>query len=255
MDILIKNFMKDVKWQLKWAVILISLSALVYIFHYFIFRDAHHILIYLIGDIAFVFIQVLMVTLVIHELLTMRDKKAMMEKMNMVVGTFFIEMGRALLDQLNDFDKNFDEVKDNFIDIGTWSKKEFPSKLEMTKKIHYEIDMEKGDLEHLKEFLLEKREFMLRLLENPNLLEHDSFSELLWAVTHLAEELSFRKDLKKCTDTDLNHLRGDLKRAYVNLVYEWIEYMAHLKNKYPYLFSLAVRMNPFNPEASVEVKE
>jgi hypothetical protein len=31
--------------------------------------------------------------------------------------------------------------------------------------------------------------------------------------------------------------------------------MGHLKNKYPYLFSLAVRTNPFNPEASIEVKE
>ncbi|HOI77429.1 MAG TPA: hypothetical protein PLI06_07460 [Methanofastidiosum sp.] len=115
--------MSNVKWQLKWAVILILLSALIYIFHYFIFRDVHHIFLYLIGDIAFVFIEVLMVTLVIHELLTMRDKKAIMEKMNMVVGTFFIEMGSTLLDRLNDFDKNFDDVKENFIDIDTWSKK------------------------------------------------------------------------------------------------------------------------------------
>jgi len=118
-----KIFMSNVKWQLKWAVILILLSALIYIFHYFIFRDVHHIFLYLIGDIAFVFIEVLMVTLVIHELLTMRDKKAIMEKMNMVVGTFFIEMGSTLLDRLNDFDKNFDDVKENFIDIDTWSKK------------------------------------------------------------------------------------------------------------------------------------
>ncbi|MCC7573695.1 MAG: hypothetical protein KO464_10005 [Candidatus Methanofastidiosum sp.] len=246
--------MRNVKWQLKWAVILIFLSALVYIFHYFIFRDVHHIFIYLIGDIAFVFIEVLMVTLVIHELLTMRDKKEMLEKMNMVVGAFFSEMGSTLLDRLNDFDKNFDDIKENFIDIGTWSKKEFPEKLEIAKSTKYEIDMGKGDLEKLKNFLLEKREFMLRLLENPNLLEHDSFTELLWAVTHLSEELSLRKDLKKCTNNDLNHLESDLKRAYILLIYEWIGYMSHLKNKYPYLFSLAVRMNPFDPEASIEIK-
>jgi len=29
--------------------------------------------------------------------------------------------------------------------------------------------------------------------------------------------------------------------------------MEHLKNEYPYLFSLAIRTNPFDPEASVEV--
>lgn len=247
--------MKGLKWQIKWAIILIVLSALVYTLHYFIFRDVHHIFLYLIGDIAFVFIEVLMVTLVIHELLTMREKKDLIEKMNMVVGTFFVEMGRTLLDRLNDFDKNFDEIKDYFIDIGTWDKKDFPEKLEMAKRINYEIDIHKGDLEKLKRFLIEKREFMLRLLENPNLLEHDSFTELLWAVTHLAEELSLRKDLNKCTESDLSHLQGDMKRAYVILVYEWLEYMEHLKTKYPYLFSLAVRMNPYNPNASVEIKE
>jgi hypothetical protein len=30
--------------------------------------------------------------------------------------------------------------------------------------------------------------------------------------------------------------------------------MEHLKNDYPYLFSLAVRTNPFNPNATVEVE-
>jgi len=30
--------------------------------------------------------------------------------------------------------------------------------------------------------------------------------------------------------------------------------MEHLKQEYPYLFSLSVRTNPFNKEASVEFK-
>ena len=175
--------------------------------------------------------------------------------MNMVVGSFFSEMGRELLDIFNDFDKNFDEVKDNFIDIGNWSKNDFEGKLETSKKIYYEVDLKKGDVDKLKNFLLEKREFLLRLLENPNLLEHDSFTNLLWAITHLTEELAFRKDLKNCCKTDSSHLESDLKRAYVLLIYEWVEYMGHLKNRYPYLFSLAVRTNPFDPKASVEIKE
>ena len=247
--------MKEIKWQIKWAMALILTSALVYVFHFIIFRDVHHIFLYLIGDIAFVFVQVLMVTLFLEELLNKREKKTIIEKMNMVVGSFFSEMGRELLDLFNDFDKNFDEVKENFIDIGNWSKNDFTEKLEMSKKIYYEIDFSKGDIEKLRDFLIEKREFMLRLLENPNLLEHDTFSDLLWGISHLTEELSFRKDLKNCCRADVSHLESDLKRAYVILIYEWLEYMGHLKNKYPYLFSLEVRMNPFNPDASAEIKE
>jgi hypothetical protein len=31
---------------------------------------------------------------------------------------------------------------------------------------------------------------------------------------------------------------------------EWLAYMKHLKHAYPYLFSLAMRTNPFEAEAS-----
>jgi len=45
-----------------------------------------------------------------------------------------------------------------------------------------------------------------------------------------------------------------MKRAYHLLILEWLDYMKHLKTNYPYLFSLAVRTNPFDTNASVEVK-
>jgi hypothetical protein len=45
-------------------------------------------------------------------------------------------------------------------------------------------------------------------------------------------------------------LAGDIKGAYVSFVTEWLEYMRHLKSDCPYLFSLALRTNPFDPKAS-----
>jgi len=61
------------------------------------FRDSHHIILYLIGDIAFLPIQVLLVTLIIDRLLSAREKQAMLKKMNMVIGAFFSEVGSQLL--------------------------------------------------------------------------------------------------------------------------------------------------------------
>jgi hypothetical protein len=104
-------------------------------------------------------------------------------------------------------------------------------------------------------FLLEKRDFLLRLLENPNLLEHESFTDLLWAVFHLTEELAHRPKCRELHPRDREHLGKDIQRAYVLLIREWLGYMRHLKNNYPYLFSLAVRVNPFDPNASAEIKE
>ena len=100
-------------------------------------------------------------------------------------------------------------------------------------------------MEELKKFLISKRECLLRLLENPNLLEHESFTDLLWAISHLTEELSFHKALTQLSGDDLKHLAKDIKRAYASLVHEWIAYMKHLKDDYPYIFSLSIRDNPF----------
>jgi len=56
--------MKRFGWQVFLGLFLVVLSIIFYLIHYAIFRDSHHIFIYLIGDIAFVFIEVLMVTLI-----------------------------------------------------------------------------------------------------------------------------------------------------------------------------------------------
>ncbi len=95
---------------------------------------------------------------------------------------------------------------------------------------------------------------MIRILENPTLLEHESFTELLRAVFHLSDELEFREDISQLPDTDYQHLANDIKRAYIQLVHEWIDYVKYLKGNYPYLFSLTMRMNPFDLEASPLVR-
>jgi len=85
--------MKKSHWQIRLGVILIALSAIFYLIHYAIFRDARFILLYFIGDVAFVFVEVLLVTLIINEVLNRREKQTLMEKLNMVIGAFFSEWG------------------------------------------------------------------------------------------------------------------------------------------------------------------
>lgn len=241
-------------WQVLLGLSLIALSALVYFIHYLIFRDAHHIFIYLIGDIAFVFLEVLLVTLVLHQLLQYREKKVMLNKLNMVIGAFFSEVGGELLKIFSDFDTKSSEITQKLVIINESFEKDFLKICKNVKNHNYNIDSKRGDLENIKNFLKEKRQFLLNLLENPNLLEHESFTNLLWAVFHLTEELTLRRSLKELPEADYQHLAGDIKRAYHLLIVEWLYYMKHLKANYPYLFSLAVRTNPFDTDASVEVK-
>ena len=177
--------MKRYNWQISLGIILVIFSVFVYLIHYIVFRDPHHIFIYLIGDIAFVFIEVLLVTLVIHSLLTMREKRERLEKLNMLIGTFFSEVGTKLLVQFSDSDPNLNKIKKDLIVEADWSDKEFQDISNKLRNYVYNIDIKQINLVNLRNFLIEKSDFLVRLLENPNLLEHESFTELLRAVFHV----------------------------------------------------------------------
>ncbi len=249
-----KNLLKRIfSWQVSLGLILVMLSVVVYLIHYAIFHDAHHIFIYLIEDVAFLFIEVLLVTMILHGLLTQRDKQAMLKKMNMVIGVFFSEAGSSLIKSLAGSTSSAEGLKENLLVNNKWTDKDFRLTRKQLVSFNHIINVKKEALAPLRDILLSKRRFLLTLLENPNLLEHDSFTNLLWSVFHLTEELSLRKDLSTLPDADLEHIAGDIKRAYGLIVVEWLDYMKHLKSDYPYLFSLAIRTNPFDPEIEVEI--
>ncbi len=241
-------------WQVILGLVLMALSAAAYYAHYLIFRDAHHIFLYLIGDIAFVFIEVLLVTLVLHNLLAYREKRALLKKLNMVIGVFFSEAGTGLIRVICGFDADASSVAKHLIITDEWSEKDFVKVKKAVLAHKPAIDHKKLDILLIKEFFTQKRDFFLALLENPNLLEHESFTNLLWAVFHLTEELARRNDLKNIPDRDREHLSGDIKRVYGLIIAEWLNYMNHLSRDYPYLFSFAMRTNPFDVNASVEIK-
>jgi len=235
------------------ALFLLGLSALLYFLHYFIFKDAHHIFLYLLGDIAFVPISVLLVTLVLEHLLEAKQKEILMQKLNMVLGTFFSEVGNPLLKHLDFLRADNPELADRLHSKIEWTPKDLKMAKIFLKNFAYRVDSKRADLEKLRDFLSQKKNFLLILLENPNLLEHDKITDMLWALFHLTEEIMARKDLKSLNPADEEHLSGDIKRAYVQLVSEWLEYMHYLKNNYPYLFSLAARLNPFNSQSRAEI--
>ena len=248
------SYMKRIaNWQVTLGLILIGLSAGVYYVHFLIFHDAHHIFIYLIGDIAFVFIEVLLVTLLIHRLLGYREKQAMLRKMNMVIGTFFNEVGVALLKKFKQFDRRAQDLCTVLNLCDGLPRRNITGHYQVLEKYVPDLNVSDGALSELKVFLLDKRSFLLHLLGNPNLLEHESFTDLLWAVFHLTEELHYRRGFKELSTADYEHLAKDVLRAYRRLLQAWLEYMRHLKHNYPYLFSLALRTNPFDETARVEI--
>lgn len=241
-------------WLFVLGAALIASSAVLYYIEYAIFHDSHHIFLYLVDDIAFLPVEVLIVTLILHRLLSARELRSRLEKLNMVIGAFQSEVGTRLLTLVAAADPEIAAVRSELVVGVRWTDEEYrrASRALATRK--YQVDIARVDLGALREFLLSRRDFLLRLLENPNLLEHESFTDLLRAVFHLTEELEQRADLTALPQTDLAHIANDAARAYSFLVREWLAYMKHLKDNYPYLFSLAIRTNPFDPQASPIVR-
>lgn len=233
---------------------LVLCSVFFYTMHYLVFRDPHHIFIFLFGDIAFVFIEVLLVTLIIHRLLDTQAKQTMLKKLNMVIGVFFSEVGTSLLQRFSHADTRIETIRPVLSDPETWSGNAFGRVRNTLRGAPYTMEIDRIDLAAFRNFLGERRTFLLGLLQNPNLLEHETFTNLLQGVFHLTEELVSRGSLDDLPPSDRKHLEGDMDRVYGLLVLQWFDYMKHLRVNYPFLFSLAVRTNPFNPQSNAVVR-
>ena len=90
-----------------------------------LFHDAHHIFVFLLGDVGFLFIEVLMVSLIIHHVLSEREKKAMIKKLNMVIGAFFSETGTSLLKKIISFDTQASTLSEKLTVDAKWSANDF----------------------------------------------------------------------------------------------------------------------------------
>jgi hypothetical protein len=226
------------------AAVFLLCSGLIYLGHYFVFRDTHHIFIYLVGDLAFLPLEVFLVVLVIDRLLRRREKQALLSKLNMIVGAFFSEVGTQLLARLIDSSGHSAELRQRFGVTNQWTTLDFKRARVSADSVTGEFDPHLVDLDGLKEFLYQKRPFMLTLLENPNLLEHETFTDMLLAIFHLEEELEARQALDALPKSDLAHIAGDLERVFTHLVRGWLAYVEHLRSDYPFLYSLVLRTHP-----------
>jgi hypothetical protein len=134
-----------------------------------------------------------------------------------------------------------------------WGANDFRQATVFAASLKPQADCRAVNLEALKDFLSHERDLVLRLLENPNMLEHEKFTDMLWAVSHLAEELKARPQLQNLPKSDEAHIGADIGRAFGALAAQWLEYVQHLRSSYPYLYSLVLRTHPLQDHPSVTV--
>jgi len=235
------------------ALLLILLSLALYGASFFLFGRGPDTAFAALLDLAFLPLQVLLLYLVLDRALAERERRDRRHKLNMVIGAFFSAVGRRLLELLTEMAPD-GEVQARLAVDPQWDAARLRAAAAWVDTAKFQLQPDPPHLAALREFLASERDLLLRLLENPTLLEHERFTDLLWAVTHVEEELSARRSLESLPPADLAHLAGDTDRLYSRLLAQWLEYMIHLRRAYPFLYSFAARANPLRKGAQVEVE-
>ena len=249
--------MKILSWEARLACLLIACCVGIYAIKFMFFGDngESNTLSYIFNSLGFLPINILIVTLIINRLLTMRAKREQQEKIRMVLGLFFSEIGAVLLRRLIACDPSAETFRETMRVTNTWTKEEYVHAGKQASRVCTKTTPSPADFTEINMLINKNHDFLLRLIENPVLLEHNTVSKLLQDLFHLGEELAGRGDFYSLPASDLGHLTGDVNRVYCQLTMVWLEHMEYLSRNYPYLLSLSLRKSPFLAEDRVVVKE
>lgn len=228
--------MKKIRYYFVISFILIALSAVMFLIHYLVFGQALNTAYYSLMNLCFIPINSLVVTIILEKLIDYRAKKDRIEKINMLVGIFFTEVGGNLMHLIIDSDKDAKNYITNFEDLNNIKK--------CLNEYDYKVDMNNIDLCSIKNILLENNNLFVTLISNENVFQHQIFTDLLMSVVHLRDEIIFMEKDDNL-ELNINHLENDVIRVYKNISIQWISYLEYLNKSYPFLYNNAIRVNPF----------
>lgn len=128
-----------INWKIKLGILLLIASFLFYIFAYFTFHDLEHILFYIVIDLAFIPIDILIVALVIENIISKKEKEVILEKLDMILGVFFSEIGTKFLAKFSLLHQNEEKIQQELSNIGNWNDKDYKNFLKSFKEKNVQI--------------------------------------------------------------------------------------------------------------------
>jgi len=236
-------------FEVKLSIVLLISSVVIYSIFYLIFRDITFLEEYLLIHLGFLPISVLLVTLLLNGLIERREKIERLEKLNIVVGTFFAELGKDLLRYLSKYDRKVESIARELLRVEDFEDEDFERIKKKLAERKYDIDIDRINLYELRKFLLNNKEFAINLLDNPAIIEHEAFTDMLWNVLHVTDELKRISSFENIDPQDYQDIKGDIEKLYKLLIYEWVRYVQYLRKRHPHIFIYEAKTNPLIPHA------
>ena len=156
-------------WKFKFAIVMLIIASIFFVSRIIVLGDPEEVVAYLWKQIGFIPVNILIVALLLDGIMSKKEREAILEKLDMLMGTFFTEIGNDLISEISKANKNKSKTKD-LKSIKNWTDKDYENKLKELRDspIDFEADV---PLEDREEFLtsihvsIEKnREFIINLI-------------------------------------------------------------------------------------------
>ncbi len=240
--------MKPVKAKLtvkQLILLLLCASALLYAIHYLIFRDLHHLAIFGLHELAFVPLEVILVTLGLDQLVEKTHREEARSKVSIIETLYFNESGGTMLRYLTSFDPDAARLRELLQVTEDWHSSDFRQAIRQLKSYPFLLDLDRIDFFGLHYHLSQRHEYYRSMLENPALTQSEAFTEMIMKIYLLWEELDGRTNLYQLPEKDRNYLAELLHEIYRELTEYWLDNVYNHSIHNRFRLHRAIESNPF----------
>jgi hypothetical protein len=145
--------MKKYYWQIRLAVSLILLSAVLHLIQYLIYNNATDVIKLFLSALAFLPLQILFVGIIFQKTLDDRETKTRVRKIYMLIGAFFSDTGTDVLKLFAQNDAESNDIKNELLVKAEWTSADFKNIAKKLNRHEFEIQINRIDLISFKAIL------------------------------------------------------------------------------------------------------
>ncbi len=224
----------------KTIAALFAMSIVVYLLQIIIFHDPVTTGFYIFQDIAFLPISIAVATIVVGEYLGQKEKRDRLAKTQMLTSVFFTELGAELMFSLVGVTKGKEKIVAIFENAEINDCKSLEVVQNQLREVDIDVSVSEETYHRLVEMIRAKRDELLTITSNPLLLDHESFTDLLWGIFHLMDEARLRGEYSAMSAADRRHMEVDFTLTLKLLLVNWAGNILYTKMNYPNYYSATV---------------
>lgn len=219
------------------SIFLLMISLILYISQVMIFRQPETTAFYIFQDLAFLPVTIAIATLVVGYLMEEHDRQERINRTRMLTSSFFTDVGNELLRIL--ITQGHYEIPLLLLTDECKNKTEEELKHSI-EKMNFQVSWTPETEREIQNLLDAQHDSMLIITSNPALLDHEIFTDMLWAIFHLKDEMKGRAS-ENISSADQKHLESDAKRVFDLLLLDWMNHLNYMKKEYPYYYDKSTK--------------